>query len=71
MVKLGLTGVYIIAEAVITSTHNLCFLSRNKKNIRIFIGSEYKDSLFYHFCVLFNVNVLTRAIDKKFLNQNC
>ena len=55
IVKLGFTGVYIIflisaqkhrlwvlAEAVLTSTHNLCF-ERNMKNIRFFI---WKFSLF-------------------------
>ena len=49
IVKLGFTGVYIIflifaqkyrlwvlAEAVLTSTHNLCFEQKYEKNIRVF-----------------------------------
>ena len=54
IVKLDFTGVYISflisaqkidcgysLEAVLTTTHNVCFLSRNMKDIRIFLSEKF------------------------------
>ena len=62
IVKLGFTGVYIIFlistldEAVLTSTHNLCFEQKYEKKIRVFylknfICLEVKFSIYLNRCV--------------------
>ena len=65
IVKLGFTGVYIIflisaqnidcgysfGEAVLTSTHNLCFVQKYEKYLEFFIWkfSVFGDEIFYIF----------------------
>ena len=51
-----------LVEAVLTSTHNLCFFSRNKKNIRIFLSENF------HFLVVKFSVYLNRHV---FVMWNC
>ena len=64
IVKLGFTGVYI-SEAVLTSTHNICFRAKIRKNLKIFhlkiiIFTAVKNRCMLHGHVFVMICVLTK-----------